>query len=113
MSFRASLAVLAGFFLLSAAFLALLVLSGALPMWMGLVFAVPIMLGVLSLYPISIIWVYRDANSRGKPGWAVALLVAFAYWPFGLLAWVIFRPEKPQGYRNLGAASFAGTPGQA
>lgn len=56
-------------------------------------FVMAIALGILAAcYIASIIWAYRDAGLRGKPAWAVALLVALLSWPFGLLAWIIFRP---------------------
>lgn len=42
----------------------------------------------------SIAWAWRDAGQRGKPGWAAALLVGLGFWPFGLLMWILFRPEK-------------------
>ena len=63
------------------------------------VFAVLIVLAliVFGLWVWSIVWAYRDAERRGKSGLLVALLVAFLSWPLGLLAWVIFRPEAPQG----------------
>ncbi len=44
------------------------------------------------LYVWSIIWSYRDAERRGKPGWLVALLVALLSWPLSLIIWVLFRP---------------------
>ena len=40
-----------------------------------------LMLVVLGLFVASLVWVYRDANRRGKPGWIIALLVAFLAWP--------------------------------
>jgi hypothetical protein len=46
----------------------------------------------LILYVWSIIWSYRDAERRGKPGWLVALLVALLSWPLSLIIWVLFRP---------------------
>lgn len=46
----------------------------------------------LIVYIGSIIWAYRDAERRGKPGWLVALLVALLSWPLSLLVWVLFRP---------------------
>jgi hypothetical protein len=46
----------------------------------------------LFLYVWSIIWAYRDAERRGKPGWLVALLVALLSWPVSLLVWIVFRP---------------------
>lgn len=48
---------------------------------------------ILVLYIWSIVWVYRDAERRSKPGWLVALLVALLSWPIGLLIWFIFRPS--------------------
>ena len=59
-----------------------------------------IVLGIvlLALYIWSIVWAYRDANSRGKPGWLVALLVALLSWPVGLLVWLIFRPTIAQPF---------------
>jgi hypothetical protein len=46
----------------------------------------------LILYVWSIIWAYRDAERRGKPGWMVALLVALLSWPLSLIIWFLFRP---------------------
>lgn len=46
----------------------------------------------LVVYVGSIIWAYRDAERRGKPGWLVALLVALLSWPLSLLIWFVFRP---------------------
>jgi hypothetical protein len=47
---------------------------------------------VLVAYVGSIIWAYRDAERRGKPGWLVALLVALLSWPLSLVVWLLFRP---------------------
>jgi hypothetical protein len=46
----------------------------------------------LILYVWSVIWSYRDAERRGKPGWLVALLVALLSWPLSLIIWILFRP---------------------
>lgn len=46
------------------------------------------------LYFWSIIWSFKDANRRGKSGFAVAALVALFAWPIGLLFWHIIRPEN-------------------
>ena len=43
----------------------------------------------------SLIWVYRDATRRGKPGWLCALLVFLFDWPISLLLWYVFRPALP------------------
>jgi len=120
MSFQTSLGILAGVFLLPLALLALFALSIVLPIllpvWavVGLMLTLATFIGLLALYPISIIWAYRDAQARGKSGVALALLVAlspffaFIAWPLSMLAWVVFRPEKQSSYRNIGPSSFAG-----
>lgn len=38
-------------------------------------------------------WAFHDARKRGKNPVVVALLVLFAAWPFGLILWLIFRPD--------------------
>jgi len=76
-------------------------------------------LSIIALYPGSIIWAYLDAKARGKPAWALALLVAispflaFVGWPLTVLAWVVLRPEKKTDYKNIGPDSLAGTAGPA
>ncbi len=47
-------------------------------------------------YIISIVWSYNDAKKRGTSGVIVALLVAFAAWPFSLIGWLILRPKKQE-----------------
>lgn len=44
------------------------------------------------LYVWSLVWLYRDAEARGRSGLLVALLVALFAWPLGLLIWVVARP---------------------
>jgi hypothetical protein len=39
------------------------------------------------------IWAFGDAKRRNKPPVLVVLLVMFAVWPFGLIAWLVFRPD--------------------
>jgi hypothetical protein len=46
-----------------------------------------------AIYIASLVWVYRDANRRGKSGILVALLVALISWPIGLLVWVLVRDK--------------------
>ena len=53
----------------------------------------PFILLILGLLIWSLVWVYGDADRRGKPGWLVVLLVLFLDWPFSLLVWLVFRPE--------------------
>ena len=54
---------------------------------------VPVMLVILGLFVWSLVWVHGDAITRGKPGWAVVLLVILLEWPISLLLWVVFRPD--------------------
>lgn len=57
----------------------------------------PLGLIVLGLLVWSLVWVYGDAEKRGKPGGLVALLVFFLDWPISLLVWLVFRPDiKPK-----------------
>ncbi len=51
----------------------------------------PFSIAMLISYIWMIFWVYVDAEKRGKPGCAVALLIFFLSW-IGLLLWFIFRP---------------------
>lgn len=67
-------------------------LGGLSMLLVGLIF--------LGLYLYSIVWSYNDAESRGKSGCLVALLVALLSWPIGLIVWVVLRPEN--GYRGRG-----------
>ena len=56
----------------------------------------PFMAAVLGLLVASLIWVYRDAEARNKPGILVVLLVLLLNWPLSLLLWLVFRPEDSQ-----------------
>ena len=60
-------------------------------LWIFLI--IPAMLVVLGLLIWSLVWVWRDAEKRGKPGWIVALMVFLLEWPISLLVWVVFRPD--------------------
>lgn len=57
----------------------------------------PFILLILGLLIWSLIWVYGDAERRGKSGWLVVLLVLFLDWPISLLVWLVFRPEVKSG----------------
>ena len=63
-----------------------------------LLLVIPFVLVVIGLLIWSLIWVHGDAIKRGKPGWAVVLLVLLLEWPISLLVWLVFRPEikEPQ-----------------
>ncbi len=55
--------------------------------------AIPFFLTILGLLVWSLVWVHGDAIKRGKPGWAVVLLVLLLDWPVSLLVWLVFRPD--------------------
>ncbi len=57
------------------------------------IFLVPLALLILGLLIWSLIWVYGDAEKRGKSGCLVALLVFLLEWPISLLVWLVFRPD--------------------
>lgn len=57
----------------------------------------PFILLIFALLIWSLVWVYGDAEKRGKPGWLVVLLVLFLNWPVSLLVWLVFRPEVKSG----------------
>lgn len=58
----------------------------------GMILAGVVAISFLGLLVWSLVWVYRDAEARGKPGWAVAFVVLCLKWPISLLLWIIFRP---------------------
>jgi hypothetical protein len=58
----------------------------------GLVSLIAMQLILLVLIIWSMVWAYTDAQSRNKPGCAVALFI-FLLWPISLLIWIIFRPS--------------------
>jgi Na+-driven multidrug efflux pump len=45
------------------------------------------------VYVVSLVWIYRDAERRGKSGILVALLVALISWPIGLIVWLLVRDK--------------------
>ena len=55
---------------------------------------VPLVLVILGLLIWSLVWVYQDAEQRGKSGWLVILMVFLLNWPVSLLVWLVFRPER-------------------
>ena len=42
----------------------------------------------------SVVWAVHDAGRRGKSRFLVFLIVFF-FFPFGLIAWLLFRPTLP------------------
>ena len=62
----------------------------------GNIFAIGAMclaLLMMILYIISLIWVYRDSEQRGKTG-CLWLLIVFFTWPFGLIAYFLLRDQE-------------------
>ncbi|MBN1222278.1 MAG: hypothetical protein JXB23_03465 [Candidatus Aminicenantes bacterium] len=55
--------------------------------------AIPFVLLMLGVLVWSLIWVYGDAEKRGKSGWLVVIMVFLLNWPASLLVWLVFRPE--------------------
>ena len=49
----------------------------------------------LLLFISSLVWLYRDAEARGKTG-CLWLLIAFISWPFGFIAYLILRDKMVQ-----------------
>ncbi|ARS34391.1 hypothetical protein [Pontibacter actiniarum] len=64
------------------------------------IFGIILSLIIFIVYLWSIFWAYKDAERRGKPGWLVALVVAFLAWPVGLLLWILVRPNDRQYYQQ-------------
>lgn len=48
---------------------------------------------LLGLFIWSLVWVYSDAERRGKSGCLVVLLVLLSSWPISLLLWIVSRPD--------------------
>lgn len=61
----------------------------------SLIFMIPFIIVIFALLVWSLIWVYGDAEKRGKSGILVVLLVFLLNWPVSLLLWLVFRPEPP------------------
>ena len=49
----------------------------------------------------SVIWVYLDAEIRGKDGWVVAFLVSLCVWPLSIVVWLAIRPPRKQPPESL------------
>ncbi len=52
-------------------------------------------IAVMALLAASLVWVYRDAQARGRTG-CLWLLIAFFTWPLGVLAYAILRNKPVQ-----------------
>lgn len=64
--------------------------------YISLLFLIPFFFVILALLVWSLIWVYQDAEKRGKSGILVAILVFLLEWPISLLVWLVFRPDLPE-----------------
>ncbi len=64
--------------------------------YISLLFMIPFFFVIFALLVWSLIWVYQDAEKRGKSGILVALLVFLLEWPISLLVWLVFRPDLPE-----------------
>lgn len=66
----------------------------SLPDWLTTVLTI----GPVFVVPIvavwSSAWAYHDARQRGKHPLLVAIFVLLAAWPLGLIAWLVFRPDR-------------------
>jgi hypothetical protein len=63
---------------------------------------IPVVIAVLTIlvFAWSLVWVYGDAEHRGKSGCLVLLLIVILGWPLALVAWLVFRPETPRRRRK-------------
>ena len=57
----------------------------------GIVFAIALVFGCV----VSLGWVYRDSERRGKTG-CMWLLIAFFTWPWGVIAYYLLREKRVQ-----------------
>ncbi|OWZ84551.1 hypothetical protein CDO51_02710 [Natranaerobius trueperi] len=48
----------------------------------------------IGLLVLSLIWVFKYAEQRGKSGCLIAFLVFLVSWPLSLLLWLASRPDK-------------------
>ncbi len=48
---------------------------------------------MMTLFIMSLVWVYKDSEKRGKSG-CLWLLIVFFTWPFGLIAYFLLRDQE-------------------
>lgn len=48
---------------------------------------------MMVLYVVSLVWVYKDSEKRGKTG-CLWILIIFFTWPFGLIAYFLLRDQE-------------------
>ena len=56
-------------------------------------FSIFMIIIIVSVFIWSLVWVYKDAEARGKKGILVVIVVACISWPVSLLLWMLIRPE--------------------
>lgn len=54
---------------------------------------VPLIVAAIYFSIASFVWLYRDAEERGKKGWTALLLVLLTGWPISFLWWFWLRPK--------------------
>jgi len=57
------------------------------------IFIVPLIVGIIYFSIASFVWLYRDAEERGKKGRTAILLVLLTGWPISFLWWFWLRPK--------------------
>jgi hypothetical protein len=58
-------------------------------------------IAVLALGVAFVLWAMNDAISRRKSPLLVVIAVVF-FFPFGLIAWLLFRPDVAEAQLNRG-----------
>lgn len=61
------------------------------------VFALAVLAAFVALY----VWAYGDAETRGKPGWLVVLMMILLSPIAGLVVWLLIRPEETVGESHV------------
>ncbi len=57
------------------------------------IFVLILFLLFFGLFIWSLIWLYKDAENRGKSGCLVIFLVLICSWPVSILLWIVSRPD--------------------
>ena len=57
------------------------------------ILAILFLVTILAAFCLLVRWAAADAIERGKSPWLVSLAVVL-FFPWGLLAWLVFRPES-------------------
>ncbi len=58
-----------------------------------LLFVIPMLLACAWAVIASTLWLYRDAEARGKNGFLVIAFVFLTGWPLSFLWWHLLRPQ--------------------